>query len=123
MWSLDGERAPRASGLCRLQPADRVGNDGAVEPFQVQRLLGIPFNECFHSSEYALGDQDLIARGFAAQPRSQIGDGPDCAVVPARLESDGADRSIALRDADAEAQLIAALLPVIGHPSNAFPDR
>ena len=28
------------SGLRRLQPADRVGNDRTVEPFQVQHLLG-----------------------------------------------------------------------------------
>ena len=93
-----------------------------MEPFQVQYLLGFHLHERFHSPVYALGDQDLIARGFAAQPGSQIGDGPDCAVVPAGVEPDGTDCGIALRDADAEAKLVAALLPVIGHPPNAFPD-
>jgi len=60
------ERTPCVSGLRRLQPADAIGNDGTVEPLQVQHLLGFHFHERFHAHVYALGDQDLIAGGFAS---------------------------------------------------------
>jgi hypothetical protein len=43
-----------------------MGDDETLESFQTQHLLGIGFHECFHPRVYALGDQNLIARGLTA---------------------------------------------------------
>src|SRR5207249_1892428 len=56
-------------------------------------------------------DEDLAAARLAAQPRGEVGHGADRPVVPAPLEADGAERRVALRDADAEVQVEAQLAP------------
>src|SRR2546429_635939 len=48
---------------------------------------------------------------LAAQAGREVGDRADGAVVPAALEADRADGRVALRDADAEGELPAALAP------------
>jgi hypothetical protein len=56
--------------------------------------------------------QDLAVGGLAAQPRGEVDDGADRGVVEAILEADAAQRGVALRHADAEAQAIAAPSPL-----------
>ena len=87
---------------------------GTAEPFQASALAAARPRQRFHAARRP------AARSGSGRPaasphksRGQIGDGADRAVVPAPLESDRADRRIALRDADAEAQLVAALGPVV----------
>ena len=53
------------------------------------------------------------ALGLAAEPGGEIDDGADGGVVEAVLEADAAERGVALRDADAEAELVAALAPIV----------
>src|SRR6185369_1619309 len=82
--ALEGERSDRIEGK---RPVER-GHRFAVE----QHLAGL---------------------GLGAQARGEVGDVADRGVVPAPLEADGAQRGVALRDADAERELVAALLPVL----------
>ena len=49
-------------------------------------------------------DQDLAARGLAAQPRGEVDDAADRRIVEAALEAERAERREALRDADAEVE-------------------
>ena len=50
----------------------------------------------------------------AAQARREVGHVADRRVLPALLEADHAERGVALRDADAEADLVAELQPGVG---------
>src|SRR5688572_15058714 len=65
-------------------------------------------------AEYALRDQHLAGLRLAAQARGEIGDRPDRAVVAPFLEADRAERGVAVGDPDAEAEVVAALLPACG---------
>ena len=56
----------------------------------------------YHLGE-TLRDEDLVRPSLAAKSRRQIGHGAYCGVVPAALEADGAERRIALGDANTEA--------------------
>ena len=60
---------------------------------------------------HALRDEHLPGLRLAAQPRRQIGHGPDGAVIAPPVEADRAQRRVAVRDTDAEAELVAALVP------------
>jgi hypothetical protein len=53
----------------------------------------------------------LPARGLAAQSSGEIDDRAHRAVVDTPFETDGTDRGVALRDADAEREVITALAP------------
>src|SRR4029450_7850697 len=57
------------------------------------------------------GDVHVAGRGLGAQARGEIGDRADGRVVPSPLEADGADRGVALGDADAGAEVPAPLAP------------
>src|SRR5690242_4172877 len=106
-----------------LQSAQTIGDDRATETLQRQRLLRVDVDKRFDAGKHALRDQDLAAGGFAAKPGGEVGHRTDGAVVPAALESDSADRRISLRYTDAEAQLVAALGPVLRHAADAFAHR
>src|SRR5687767_3012223 len=106
-WSA-GRRSHQASdvpyGHRPRQPLERQGAD----------ILGL--DQRFRRRRHPAGHEDLARTGLAAQPRRQIRDGADRAVIHASLEADGADRRIALRDADPERQIPAALAPSLGKP-------
>src|SRR5713226_1823633 len=72
-----------------------------ADGFDLGNLLGRP--------EHPLGDEDLAGLGLAAEPRGEIGDRADGAVIPPSFEADGADGGVALGDPDAEIQVEAAL--------------
>ena len=59
-------------------------------------------------------DQDLAGLRLAAQPRREVHHRADRRVVVAALEADLAERGVAVRDADAEAELVAELAPFDG---------
>src|SRR5438105_14332719 len=111
--SVSAGAAP--SALRRFQPPNPIGDHRPAEALQRQHLLGLDFHERFDARVHALGYQNLITGDLAAQARRQISDGPDRAVVPAALEADRADGRKALCDADSQAQLVAALDPVLRH--------
>src|SRR5690242_5423944 len=62
--------------------------------------------------ERLLVQQDLARLRLAAQARGEVRDAADASVVPASVEADRAERRVADRDADAEPEVVAALLPV-----------
>src|SRR5262245_14631912 len=61
--------------------------------------------------EHPLADQDLPGLRLVAQARGEIGDAADAGVVEPPIETDLPERGIAERNADAEAERMAALAP------------
>src|SRR5215831_15596846 len=59
---------------------------------------GLGLHQLLDLRGHPLMDEDLAALGLAAEAGSEVGHGADGAVVPASLESDGADGSVALCD-------------------------
>ena len=64
-----------------------------VEALEDELARRLGRDQVFERRADALRDQDLAALRFAAQPRRQVGDGADRAVVDAPLEADAADAS------------------------------
>src|ERR1700674_1048094 len=75
----------------------RVGHNGTMESLKGKFADQVRLGEVRHQSLYALRNEDLSTGGLAAQPGGKIGHGPDCAVITASLEPDGANRCVALR--------------------------
>src|SRR5262249_15760124 len=61
--------------------------------------------------QHSRADEDLTGLGFIAQPRGDVGYRADGGIVEASLEPDGAKRSEAVRNADAEANLVPEAAP------------
>lgn len=59
-----------------------------------------------------LADEYLAGLCLVAQPRGEVGDTADRGVIEAPLEADCAQRREALRNADAETEIIAAPLEI-----------
>ena len=102
---------PSERGRLLAQPADLVCGHGASEALQIEfagrgRLDGV-----LHGCEEALPDQDLAGSRLGAEPRSEIRNGPEDAVVVVPYEPDSTDRRVADLDADAESQLRSTLSP------------
>src|SRR5436309_2138652 len=110
-----------AGGLiARLpQPLHAIGDDGTPQTLQRHGLLGSYFDERLEPDVDPLRDQDFVAGCLRAQPCGEIGDRADRAVIPTTFESDRTDRRKSLRDADAEAQVVAAADPLLHLVSNA----
>src|SRR2546425_1388961 len=88
----------------RFEPESRHRLEEAA---QLQRPHRIGIDEL---RDLVLGlrvEQDLAGARLAAQPRRQVGHVADRGVLPALLEADHAQRRFALRDADAQADLVA----------------
>src|SRR2546422_9889267 len=103
--------APLLQILEPLEPQRVEGGHGLEESFEVEIAPGLGLHEGVRLRQQALGDQDLARLGLAAETGGEVRDGADGAVVPAPLEADRADRRVALRDADAELELVAELAP------------
>ncbi len=88
-WTSRGREMPRSS----IGPSERVSKRSS-RPARTRGLMRI-----------------WPARGGGAQPRGEVGDGPDRGVVPPALEADPAERRVALGDADAEAEVVALPAP------------
>src|SRR5258705_2822146 len=107
----------------RFQTQDVVGADGTVEALQSQLADGLHLYQLFHHSQQAQRNEDLAGLGLAAETGGEVSDGADRSVVPATLEADGADRGVALGDADAEAELEPSLVPSDDQLCHAVPHR
>src|SRR5215472_7710835 len=75
-------------------------------------LFGL--DQALHGRGHPGRNQHLAPLGFTAQSRGQVGDGADGTVVPAPLETDGADGRVSLSDADAKREVPAAPAPAGG---------
>src|SRR5882762_386268 len=95
-------------------PDDVEGGNGPEQPFERERANLLEVGHVLDAGGDPLGDQDLAAFGLAAEPRGQVRDRPDGAVVPAALEADGADRGVPLGDAQSEGEIVASLPPADG---------
>src|SRR5262249_9733524 len=71
---------------------------------QLPGRLGV--DQMFDSRLHLAVDQDLAVAALAAEARGEVHDCADRGVVEAALEADAAERCEALRDADAEAELV-----------------
>ena len=77
---------------------------------EVADRLGL--QEVLDRRQETLRDQDLAGLSLATEAGGQVRHRSDGAVVPAPFEADGADRRVALGDADAEVELVAVLPPL-----------
>src|SRR5262252_7351489 len=101
----------RRFGSCALLSHHAEGRHGPGEALEGQRTKRFQSDHVFHGSRHALRQENLGVARLPAESRGEVGHRADGAVVPAPLEADGADGGIALRDADAHAEIIALLAP------------
>ena len=90
-------RRQRPPDPLQLELTDRLDRHGVLDLHQHPRT-----------------DEDLPRLGFIAKPRGDVGNRPDSCIVEASLEADGAERSEAVRNADAEANVVPEATPPIG---------
>src|SRR2546425_5285091 len=103
---------PRATlTAAQVRTEDVVGRHGSVEALESELADGFDFREVLHRRQHALRDEDLARLRLATEARGEVGHGADRPVVQAPLETDRADRRVALGDADAEVEGVAALPP------------
>ena len=84
-----------------VNPDDAGGRHRAVEALERQLADVLDLDVALELRDHPARDQDLAGLGLAAEPRGEVGDRADGAVVEPSLEADGADGGIALGDADA----------------------
>src|SRR2546423_8897027 len=100
------------SGL--LQRPEPERRHRLEEAAQLQRAHGLGVGE---RRDLLLGlriEQDFPGARRAAKARREVGHVADRGILPALLEADHAERRLALRDADAQAHVVAELLPRLG---------
>src|SRR5262249_14208706 len=107
-----GRSEPARGASGGFRPDHVEGEHRPREALQRQAAQLLDFYQCLDRAEHALLDQDLARLGLAAEAGGHVGHGADRAVVHAALEADRADRRVALGDADAEVELVAALAPL-----------
>src|SRR2546425_3349146 len=103
---------PRATlTAAQVRTEDVVGRHGSVEALESELADGFDFREVLHRRQHALRDEDLARLRLATEARGEVGHGADRPVVQAPLETDRADRRVALGNTDAEVEGVAALPP------------
>src|SRR5207253_7490088 len=100
-----------ASGVFALQAEHVECRYRFEESLQVELPDGFDLDQILGRREQPLRDQDLAGPGLTAEARGEIRHGADGSIVPASFEADGANRRVALRDPDAEVEVVAALAP------------
>src|SRR6266704_3621055 len=103
-WRFSG----RLGNLLTLFPPaqDLHREHRMIEALQVQLFERVAFDPALDHAEHAPANHDLVGLGFVAQPRGEVGDAADRGVFEPLLETDLAQRRIAERDADAEAEAV-----------------
>src|SRR4029450_1354903 len=96
------------------QVAHAPNRYGSGQTLQRDRPEIVRFDHTLHGSGHPGRDEDLPGGGLAAEPRRQVRDGPDRAVVQAALEANGSYGGVALGDAHAKRQIPAAPTPERG---------
>ena len=82
------------------------------DPLQLELAHGLDLHGVLDLHQHTGADQDLPRLCLIAEPRGHIGNGPDGGIVEATLETDGAERGEAVRDADAEANIVPEPTPL-----------
>src|SRR5436190_17595909 len=72
-----------------------AGMHRSVKSLERQDLRGLELDKTVHAPRDALRDEHLVLRRLGAQPRGEIGDGADRAIVPASFETDRSERGVA----------------------------
>ena len=85
-----------------------------IEPLELEIVERGGLDPGLDDAEDAAADHDLVGLGFAAQARGKIGDAADRGIFQPLLEADLAERGIADRDSDAEAEAVPAVAPALG---------
>ena len=97
IWGHGGENVVGCYGSAnalKFKLPNRLDRDGIFDRHQDTRA-----------------DQNLTGLGFVAQPGCNVGHRPDGGIVETSLEANGTERGISVRNADAEADLVAQLTP------------
>ena len=71
--------------------------------------------------EHTGTDKDLTGLCFVAKPRGDIGYRPDRGIVETSFKADCAERRKAVRDTNAEANIVAQSTPLLGQRSDGVP--
>ena len=96
-----------------LAPAQNLRRQNRmIESLQIQIVDRPALDPLLDHAVDAPGHHDLVGLGFVAQPRRKVGDAADRGVFQPLLEADLAERGVAQRDADAEAEIVAAVAPL-----------
>ena len=111
---------------CLLKRKQRLRNSGhhivrrqrPPDPLQLELAHWLDLHGVLDLHQHSRTDEDLPRLGFVAKPRGDVGNGADGGVVEAALKADGAERSEAVRDADAEANVVPQATPRFGQGSD-----
>ena len=76
------------------------------DPLQLELTDWLDLHGVLDLHQHSRTDEDLPRLGLIAEPRGNIRYRPDSGIVEAPLKADGAERSEAVRNADAEANLV-----------------
>ena len=99
-------------GTCRHSYSFRYSGDHIVrrqrppDPLQLELAHWLDLHRILDLRQHARTDEDLPWLGLIAKARGDIRNGPDSGIVESALEADGAERSKAMRNADAEANVM-----------------
>src|SRR5437868_2646464 len=91
---------------------DETGH-GLGEALELERADGIELEYAVERGHGLAVGEDLAGLRLGTEARGEVGDVADGGVVPAAFEADRAERGVALRDADARAELAAAALVAV----------
>ena len=81
------------------------------DPLQLELADWLDRHGVLDLCQHARTDEDLSWLGLVAQARGHVGYGADGGVIKAALEADGAERSKAVRNPDAEANVVPETTP------------
>ena len=84
-----------------------VGGDGSADALKGKFTNGLDGDGVFDRHQNARTNQNLTRLGFVAQPGCDIRHRPDGGIVKTSFETDGAERCMSMRYANAEAKVVA----------------
>jgi hypothetical protein len=83
-----------------------ISRQGLSDPLQLELAHGLDRHGVLDLRQHPRTNQDLPSLRLIAKPRGNIRHRPDGGVIEASLEPDGAERGEAVRDANAEANVL-----------------
>ena len=109
--------------VCLVVSCPQTSCDGAdhivrrqrpPDPLQLELANWLDLDAVLNLRQHTRTDEDLSWLGLVAKARGYIGHCADSSVVKSALEADGPERSEAVRNPDAEANLVPEPTPPIG---------
>src|SRR5215471_12819177 len=104
-------RSRRVSGAGLLQMSDLVRHDRPAKALELERTDLVGVDEIRDRCVDALADQDLAWGGFRAQAMGQVRHAADRRIVLPSFEADRPDGRVALRDPDAQVEIVTTSAP------------